>query len=293
MASLFLRPSPVHGIPFRIAYCQLLNGIYHYWTYLYFSHRPKKHVEAYYGALSVFEGIPFAWHSPYRITQDGASRQTGFPGSKNPSDRGTFFRQFALMLTSLIAADFPPFGAAAQSMVFMINFAAPGRDPGGDAGSVPFWVVLKHQGSLYVLCFFWGGGLNIRGPEIFPLLAVLNVRGPEFFPFFFGRGGGFKHMSPSSFPCLGGLKRQGSVCLFFFVVLNVRGPYVGSPVESERDAGKAQCPCFSCGSVGFNVKPREPPQSSAYFEAFPTSVVKPNRETQESLKGRLVAVSGA
>ncbi|CAJ1408228.1 unnamed protein product [Effrenium voratum] len=36
----------------------------------------------------------------------------------------TFFRQFALMLTSLIAADFPPFGAAAQSMVFMINFAA-------------------------------------------------------------------------------------------------------------------------------------------------------------------------
>ncbi|CAK9071432.1 Hypothetical protein SCF082_LOCUS35357, partial [Durusdinium trenchii] len=35
----------------------------------------------------------------------------------------TFFRQFALMLSTLVSNDFPPFGAAAQSLVFMINFA--------------------------------------------------------------------------------------------------------------------------------------------------------------------------
>ncbi|CAE7571025.1 unnamed protein product, partial [Symbiodinium pilosum] len=36
----------------------------------------------------------------------------------------SFFRQFALMLSALMAVEFPPFGAAAQSLVFMINFAA-------------------------------------------------------------------------------------------------------------------------------------------------------------------------
>ena len=38
---------------------------------------------------------------------------------------GTFFRQFALMLSALVSNDFPPFGAAAQSLVFMINFGVP------------------------------------------------------------------------------------------------------------------------------------------------------------------------
>lgn len=37
---------------------------------------------------------------------------------------GTFFRQFALTLSALVSNDFPPFGAAAQSLVFTINFAA-------------------------------------------------------------------------------------------------------------------------------------------------------------------------
>eukprot|EP00435_Cladocopium_sp_Y103_P026713 s4904_g6.t1 len=36
----------------------------------------------------------------------------------------TFFRQFALMLSALVSNDFPPFGAASQSLVFMINFGA-------------------------------------------------------------------------------------------------------------------------------------------------------------------------
>ena len=41
---------------------------------------------------------------------------------------GTFFRQFALMLSALVSNDFPPFGAASQSLVFMINFGATGQN---------------------------------------------------------------------------------------------------------------------------------------------------------------------
>eukprot|EP00931_Biecheleriopsis_adriatica_P065230 TRINITY_DN3981_c0_g2_i9.p1 TRINITY_DN3981_c0_g2~~TRINITY_DN3981_c0_g2_i9.p1 ORF type:complete len:880 (-),score=223.43 TRINITY_DN3981_c0_g2_i9:261-2570(-) len=36
----------------------------------------------------------------------------------------TFCRQFLLMLSAIASASFPPFGAAAQSLVFMINFVA-------------------------------------------------------------------------------------------------------------------------------------------------------------------------
>ncbi|CAE7551642.1 unnamed protein product [Symbiodinium sp. CCMP2456] len=80
--------------------------------------------------------IKLKWKNKERFTEkgswpdqlDGSYLTYGwvliFSALGRSTQPGSFFRQFALMLSALMAVEFPPFGAAAQSLVFMINFAA-------------------------------------------------------------------------------------------------------------------------------------------------------------------------